>query len=54
MNEQSDNSKGEVEQPVPKRIGFMVGQLSIPDDFDTMSSAEIEELFYGEGSPSQE
>jgi len=26
----------------------MKGQISVPDDFDTMMSAEIEEMFYGE------
>ncbi len=28
-----------------KRLGFMKGQVSVPDDFDSMSSAEIEGLF---------
>jgi len=31
-----------------KRLGFMAGQISVPDDFDTMSADEIEKLFYGE------
>ena len=26
-------------------IGFMRGQLSVPDDFDTMGRAEIEAMF---------
>jgi prevent-host-death family protein len=30
------------------RIGFLDGQISIPDDFDTMMGREIEEMFYGE------
>jgi prevent-host-death family protein len=30
-----------------KRIGFMKGQISVPDDFDRMGSAEIEQLFAG-------
>jgi prevent-host-death family protein len=32
-----------------RRTGFMKGQISVPKDFDTMMSAEIEEMFYGEG-----
>jgi prevent-host-death family protein len=28
-----------------KRVGFMAGQIVVPDDFDQMGSAEIEELF---------
>ncbi len=30
-----------------RRIGFMKGQISVPEDFDTMMSEEIEEMFYG-------
>jgi hypothetical protein len=30
-----------------QRIGFMKGQISVPEDFDTMYSKEIEEMFYG-------
>ena len=28
-----------------KRLGFMAGQIAVPDDFDRMGSAEIERLF---------
>jgi prevent-host-death family protein len=28
-----------------KRLGFMVGQIAVPDDFDRMESAEIAGLF---------
>ena len=28
-----------------KRIGFMAGQISVPDDFDRMGEAEIERIF---------
>ncbi|MGH8290330.1 MAG: type II toxin-antitoxin system Phd/YefM family antitoxin [Steroidobacteraceae bacterium] len=28
-----------------KRLGFMAGQIVVPDDFDRMGSAEIEHLF---------
>lgn len=30
-----------------KRLGFMTGQIAVPDDFDTMGSGEIEALFGG-------
>jgi prevent-host-death family protein len=33
----------------PKRLGFMAGQIQVPDDFDTMFAEEIEKEFYGEG-----
>lgn len=31
-----------------KRLGFMAGQISVPDDFDRMGHAEIERIFSGE------
>jgi prevent-host-death family protein len=31
-----------------KRLGFMAGQISVPDDFDRMGSDEIAKLFGGE------
>lgn len=30
-----------------RRTGFLKGQFNVPDDFDTMFQAEIEEMFYG-------
>jgi hypothetical protein len=30
-----------------KRLGFMVGQFTVPDDFDQMGSEEIERIFGG-------
>jgi prevent-host-death family protein len=33
--------------PRRSRLGGMRGELTIPDDFDTMFDAEIEEMFYG-------
>ena len=30
-----------------KRLGFMVGQITVPDDFDRMGTAQIEQLFEG-------
>jgi prevent-host-death family protein len=29
------------------RLGFMAGQISVPDDFDRMGKKEIEEMFGG-------
>jgi hypothetical protein len=29
------------------RLGFMAGQISVPEDFDRMGSKEIEEIFGG-------
>jgi len=31
----------------PERLGFLATEMSIPDDFDHMGAAEIEELFGG-------
>jgi len=31
-----------------RRLGFMAGQISVPDDFDRMGKDEIEEMFGGE------
>lgn len=30
-----------------RRLGFMEGQFSVPDDFDTMFRKEIEDMFEG-------
>jgi prevent-host-death family protein len=32
-----------------RRLGFMEGQIRVPDDFDRMGSREIEKLFGGRG-----
>ena len=32
-----------------QRIGFMSGQIDVPDDFDRMGGAEIERLFGVDG-----
>ena len=29
----------------PRRLGFMKGEIVVPDDFDTFAQAEIEEMF---------
>lgn len=35
-------------EPKPKsRIGFLDGQFSVPDDFDTMFADEIADMFHG-------
>jgi prevent-host-death family protein len=40
----------DIEQPQRNsRIGFMRGEIKVPDDFDTMMQEEIEEMFYGTG-----
>jgi prevent-host-death family protein len=31
-----------------RRLGFLAGQFSVPDDFDGMGSTEIERMFGGE------
>jgi len=28
-----------------RRLGFMAGEIAVPDDFDRMGSAKIEQLF---------
>lgn len=33
--------------PAPRRLGFLEGQAGIPEDFDTMSAAEIQAMFEG-------
>ena len=32
----------------PRRLGFMRGQFTVPEDFDTMYQEEIEKMFYGD------
>ncbi len=37
-----------LDAPLPaevKRFGFMAGQIEVPEDFNTMGSAEIEAVF---------
>jgi hypothetical protein len=29
----------------PQRLGFLAGEIAVPEDFDRMSEAEIAELF---------
>jgi len=37
----------EAEKENVQRLGFMIGELSVPDDFDRMGGDEIENLFTG-------
>lgn len=32
-----------------RRLGFMAGEIAVPDDFDRMGSKEIARLFAGRG-----
>lgn len=41
-----------LDAPAPrqaKRLGFMAGQIAVPDDFDRMGVEAIEQLFGAEG-----
>ncbi len=35
--------------PRRQRLGFMAGEIKVPDDFDSMGCEEIEQLFRGGG-----
>ncbi|MEF0940324.1 type II toxin-antitoxin system Phd/YefM family antitoxin [Rhizobium sp. BR 362] len=37
----------EKEAPKKRRIGFLKGEILVPEDFDTMMADEIEEMFSG-------
>jgi prevent-host-death family protein len=36
-----------VEEKVMKRVGFLKGQITVPEDFDRMFVAEIDQMFHG-------
>jgi prevent-host-death family protein len=39
-----------IDAPAPakvRRLGFMLGQIAVPEDFDTMGKSEIEQIFEG-------
>ncbi|MBV0891366.1 type II toxin-antitoxin system prevent-host-death family antitoxin [Paracoccus sp. Z118] len=36
-----------VEQPAPRRTGFLKGKVDIPEDFDDMFADEIQAMFEG-------
>jgi len=35
-----------------RRLGFLKGKIKVPDNFDTMMTEEIEEMFYGDADES--
>ena len=37
------------DEPVSSRLGFMAGQIEVPDDFDSIGTPEIEKMFRGAG-----
>ncbi|WP_293898546.1 type II toxin-antitoxin system Phd/YefM family antitoxin [Phenylobacterium sp.] len=39
---------GPTEPQGKRRLGFMEGEMTIPEDFNTFAQDEIEKLFYGE------
>ena len=39
-----------VEAGTAGRLGFMAGEVDVPDDFDQMGGQEIEALFAGRGA----
>jgi len=41
---------GKEESETGKRIGFMLGEIAVPDDFDAMGGEEIANLFAGRAS----
>jgi len=40
----------DMEPDTTKRLGFMSGEIEVPDDFDSLGAKEITDLF--EGKPS--
>jgi prevent-host-death family protein len=36
------------EQRATSRLGFLAGEIAVPDDFDTMGQDQIEQLFTGD------
>ena len=32
---------------IPRRLGFLAGEITVPDDFDNLGRDEIERLFRG-------
>jgi prevent-host-death family protein len=35
------------EAAVPRRLGFLTGEIAVPDDFDRMGEDEIDRQFHG-------
>lgn len=38
----------EDESPMARRLGFMEGEISVPEDFDRLGETDIAEMFEGE------
>lgn len=38
------------DRAVAQRIGFMVGEFNVPDDFDAMAAGDIADLFNGQST----
>lgn len=36
-----------LDAPAPKRLGFLAGQATVPDDFDDMAADEVKAMFEG-------
>jgi prevent-host-death family protein len=41
---------GAEESGTARRLGFMAGEITVPDDFDSMVGEEIADLFEGHGA----
>lgn len=41
---------GGVEKGTAGRLGFMAGEIKVPEDFDQMGGQEIEAMFAGRGA----
>jgi antitoxin (DNA-binding transcriptional repressor) of toxin-antitoxin stability system len=41
---------GKVETGAASRLGFMAGEIAIPDDFDQMGSEQIAAIFEGKSA----
>jgi hypothetical protein len=56
MSEKRDGKAARAENalsPRDRRLGFMIGEGLIPDDFDRMGAVEIERLFAGDACDCQ-
>ncbi|MDZ7700123.1 MAG: type II toxin-antitoxin system prevent-host-death family antitoxin [Deltaproteobacteria bacterium] len=38
------------EPDTTKKLGFMLGEIAVPDDFDSLGAKEINDLFEGKSS----
>jgi hypothetical protein len=47
-DENTDAGGTHVLSPQPRRLGFLAGRMTVPEDFDTMGQAEIIRMFEGE------